>query len=92
MRIAVVSDIHGNLTAFEAVHADIQQASPDLVLHGGDLADSGSNPTKIIHRLRSLGWQGVMGTPTKPSRSRFVGEFRQPIDCFMRLSGKPSAR
>ena len=61
MRIAVVSDIHGNLTAFEAVHADIQQASPDLVLHGGDLADSGSNPTEIIDRLRSLGWQGVMG-------------------------------
>lgn len=61
MRIAVVSDIHGNLTAFEAVLADIQQASPDLVLHGGDLADSGSSPTEIIDRIRSLGWQGVIG-------------------------------
>jgi putative phosphoesterase len=61
MRIAVVSDIHGNLTAFEAVLADINQASPDLVLHGGDLADSGSSPTEIIDRIRSLGWQGVMG-------------------------------
>jgi putative phosphoesterase len=61
MRIAVVSDIHGNLTAFEAVLADIQQMSPDLVLHGGDLADSGPSPTEIIDRIRSLGWQGVMG-------------------------------
>src|SRR5277367_4711461 len=61
MRVAIISDIHGNLTAFEAVLADIQRASPDLILHGGDLADSGSSPTEIIDRIRSLGWQGVMG-------------------------------
>jgi putative phosphoesterase len=61
MRIAILSDIHGNLTAFEAVLADIQQTSPDLVLHGGDLADNGSSPTEIIDHIRTLGWQGVMG-------------------------------
>jgi predicted phosphodiesterase len=61
MRVAVVSDIHGNLTAFEAVLADIRQTSPDLVLHGGDLADSGSSPVDIIDRIRTLGWQGVLG-------------------------------
>jgi putative phosphoesterase len=61
MRVAVLSDIHGNLTAFEAVLADIRQCSPDLVLHGGDLADGGSSPIEIVDRLRDLGWQGVMG-------------------------------
>jgi putative phosphoesterase len=61
MRIAVVSDIHGNLTAFEAVLADIRHSSPDLVLHGGDLADSGSSPIEVIDRIRDFGWQGVMG-------------------------------
>jgi len=61
MRIAVVSDIHGNLTAFEAVLEDIRQASPDLVLHGGDLADAGSSPIEIVDWIRGLGWQGVMG-------------------------------
>jgi putative phosphoesterase len=61
MRVAVLSDIHGNLTAFEAVLADMRQCSPDLVLHGGDLADGGSSPIEIVDRLRSLGWQGVMG-------------------------------
>jgi predicted phosphodiesterase len=61
MRVAVVSDIHGNLTAFEAVLADIRQVSPDVVLHGGDLADPGSSPIEIIDRIRALGWQGVMG-------------------------------
>ncbi|HEX6495043.1 MAG TPA: metallophosphoesterase family protein [Acidobacteriaceae bacterium] len=61
MRVAVLSDIHGNLTAFEAVQADLRQTSPDLVLHGGDLADNGSSPAEIVDRIRDLGWQGVMG-------------------------------
>ena len=29
MRVAVVSDIHGNLTALEAVVADLKRVSPD---------------------------------------------------------------
>lgn len=61
MRIAIVSDIHGNRTAFEAVLADLRQTSPDLVLHGGDLADIGSSPAEVVDRIRDLGWQGVIG-------------------------------
>ncbi|MBI3207531.1 MAG: metallophosphoesterase family protein [Candidatus Solibacter usitatus] len=61
MRIAVVSDIHGNRTAFEAVLADLRTASPDLILHGGDLADSGSSPAEIVDSIRDLGWRGVRG-------------------------------
>jgi putative phosphoesterase len=61
MRIAIVSDIHGNRTAFEAVLADLRQTSPDLMLHGGDLADTGSSPIEIIDRIRDLGWPGVVG-------------------------------
>jgi predicted phosphodiesterase len=61
MRIAIVSDIHGNRTAFEAVLADLRQTSPDLILHGGDLADSGSSPVEVVDRVRDLGWPGVVG-------------------------------
>jgi putative phosphoesterase len=61
MRIAIVSDIHGNQTAFEAVLGDLRQTSPDLILHGGDLADTGSSPVEIVDHIRSLGWQGVVG-------------------------------
>ncbi len=61
MRIAIVSDIHGNRAAFEAVLADLQQTSPDLILHGGDLADTGSSPREIVDRIRDFGWQGVVG-------------------------------
>lgn len=61
MRVAVLSDIHGNLTAFEAVLAELQRLAPDVVLHGGDLADTGSSPVEVVDRIRELGWQGVMG-------------------------------
>ena|SRR5437879_2544255 len=61
MRIAIVSDIHGNRTAFEAVLADLRQISPDLILHGGDLAHGGASPAYIVDRIHDLGWEGVMG-------------------------------
>ena len=61
MRIAILSDIHGDRTAFEAVLADLQQTSPDLILRGGDLADAGASPVEIVDRIRDLGWQGVVG-------------------------------
>jgi len=61
VRTAIISDIHGNLAALEAVLADLQITAPDLVLHGGDLADNGSSPVEIIDIIRSAGWRGVVG-------------------------------
>jgi putative phosphoesterase len=61
MRTAIVSDIHDNLTAFEAVLADLRLTSPDAILHGGDLAASGAHPAEVVDRIRDLGWLGVRG-------------------------------
>lgn len=61
MRIAIVSDIHGNLTAFNAILADLRHTSPDLILHGGDLADAGSSPVEIVDHIDDLRWPGVVG-------------------------------
>jgi predicted phosphodiesterase len=61
MRIAIVSDIHGNRTAFEAVLADLRRTSPDLILHGGDLPHGGASPAEIVDQIRDLGWPGVVG-------------------------------
>jgi putative phosphoesterase len=61
MRIAIVSDVHGNRRAFEAVLNDLRQVGPDLVVHGGDLAYGGTHPADIIDQIRALGWPGVRG-------------------------------
>jgi putative phosphoesterase len=61
MRIAIISDVHGNLTALETVMADLRQQKPDLVLHGGDLAFGGCNPAEVIDCIAQKGWAGVVG-------------------------------
>lgn len=61
MRVAIVSDIHGNRRAFVAVLSDLRLVSPDLIVHGGDLSAGGTRPAEIIDRIRQLGWPGVRG-------------------------------
>lgn len=62
MRLAIVSDVHGNLAGLEAVIAELDRIDPpDLVVHGGDLALSGPRPAEVIDRIRELGWPGVVG-------------------------------
>jgi predicted phosphodiesterase len=61
MRVAIVSDIHGNRRALDAVLIDLRQVAPDLVVQGGDLAAGGTHPAEIIDQVRSLGWPGVCG-------------------------------
>jgi predicted phosphodiesterase len=77
LRIAIVADIHGNRTAFEAVEARVRELAPDLVLHGGDLADGGSSPIWVVDRIRELGWPGVVGnTDEMLSRPESFERFR----------------
>lgn len=55
MRLAVLSDIHGNLPALEAVLADVQaQGAPDFYWVLGDLAAFCPWPAEAIARLRTL--------------------------------------
>jgi predicted phosphodiesterase len=61
MRLAIVSDIHGNRSAFDAVLADLRLTAPDIVFHGGDLADGCPGGVEIVDQIRSLGWHGVAG-------------------------------
>jgi predicted phosphodiesterase len=59
MRIAVLSDIHANLPALDAVLADV--GAVDAVWHLGDVVGYGPDPDGVVERLRSIGALGVRG-------------------------------
>ncbi|MEZ4706518.1 MAG: metallophosphoesterase family protein [Caldilineaceae bacterium] len=61
MRIALISDIHGNLVAFEAVLADIDRQSVDQIIFLGDAVTLGPQPKEVITLLRSLECPCIMG-------------------------------
>jgi len=61
MRLAVLSDIHGNLHALEAVLASLRQHTPDLVWCAGDLVGYGAYPEEVTERIRALGMTVVAG-------------------------------
>ena len=59
MRIAVLSDIHANLPALEAVLADAGKV--DAIWHLGDVVGYGPDPDGVVARLREVGAVGVRG-------------------------------
>lgn len=61
MRIAIVSDIHGNLLALDAVMSDMEKFSPDEVWCGGDIGWGGPWAHECIARVREAGWTSIKG-------------------------------
>jgi putative phosphoesterase len=61
MAIAILSDIHGNLPALEAVLADLRGRHPDAVYCLGDLVGYGAAPNEVVERIRAEGIPTIMG-------------------------------
>lgn len=62
LRVAALSDIHGNLVALEAVLADIARHGPfDEIVVAGDLVWSGPWPAEVVDRVRVLRGPVIMG-------------------------------
>ena len=59
MRIAILSDIHSNLQALEAVLAAI--GSVDAIWQLGDVVGYGPDPDAVVARLSEAGAVGVRG-------------------------------
>jgi len=59
MRIAVLSDIHANLAALEAVASDLPPIDEVWVL--GDIVGYGPNPNEVIATLQAMGARSVLG-------------------------------
>ena len=60
-RIALFSDIHGNLPALDAVLADIEATDVHEVYCLGDLVGYGPDPSGVVYRIRALGIPTVRG-------------------------------
>ncbi len=54
MKYAVLSDIHANLEALDAILADIKECDLDRILVLGDLVGYGADPNLVIERMREI--------------------------------------
>lgn len=61
MRIGVISDVHANLEALEAVLAHLDHQAPDMLVCLGDFVGYGPDPNACVERLRPLLRAAVMG-------------------------------
>ena len=61
MKLAIVSDIHGNLAALEAVAADIRRQGADQTVNLGDSLSGPLLPLETAQFLMAQGWLSMAG-------------------------------
>jgi len=61
MRIGIISDIHGNLPALEAVLRDIEGRGVDALYCLGDLVGYAPFPNEVTERIRAMDMPVIMG-------------------------------
>ena len=59
--LALISDIHGNGVALDAIVADVAARDVDEIVCLGDVAAGGPQPRQVIRRLRDLGCRAIRG-------------------------------
>lgn len=69
MRVAALSDIHGNLPALEAVLADVAREDLDAIVVAGD-SFSGPWPAEVVDRLAAVDAVIVRGNADRPDAIR----------------------
>ncbi len=61
MRLAILSDIHGNLPALEAVMAELERRQPEVVIIDGDLINAVPFSSAVVDVIRAQDWLVVRG-------------------------------
>ncbi len=82
MRVAVFSDVHGNLHALDAVLERMQQDRPDLIVNLGDLVSGPFDPRGSADRLMSLDCATVAGNHERQlveGAGGFSDSFARPL-------------
>ncbi|NDY42689.1 metallophosphoesterase family protein [Dissulfurirhabdus thermomarina] len=96
MRLAVLSDIHGNLEAFRAVLADVAAAGADRAVCLGDIVGYGADPEACVALVRERGIACIQGNHdlgvVSPAQARrFNPSARVSLEITKRLLS-PGAR
>lgn len=61
VRLALISDQHGNDIAFRAAVEDIERVGADRIVCLGDVAQGGAQPAQTLDRLAALGCDTILG-------------------------------
>ena len=62
MNVVILSDVHANLPALQAVLDDVARTAPGApIWHCGDVVGYGASPNEVIAELQRIGATGVMG-------------------------------
>jgi putative phosphoesterase len=83
MRIAIISDIHGNRPALDAVLAAVTEQRPDALYCLGDLVGYGASPNEVSECIRAAGMPTIMGNYDDGvgfDRDECGCAYRDPID------------
>ncbi len=75
MRIAVVSDIHGNLAALQAVAEDFQRRGVNRVINLGDSLSGPLLPLQTAHYLMASGWLHLAGNHERQVLTQGPGQW-----------------
>jgi hypothetical protein len=76
MRISVLSDVHANLEALDAVLADVEQQRCDALVCLGDFVGYGPDPIECVARLRGRLRAAVVGNHDRAAvGGRLIDDF-----------------
>lgn len=90
MRLALVSDIHGNLPALLAVAAEIEAAGVQAVLNLGDIASGPLWPRETVAWLAERAWPTIAGNHERQALAALPG--RGDDDAFAAAELGPAER
>lgn len=101
MKIAILSDIHGNYPALEAVAADVARWRPDVTVVNGDVINRGPLSRRCWTFVRDQNWRLVGGNheayvalwegPDRPWRGRQLEVHRTSFWTYRQLNGAAAA-
>lgn len=79
MRLAVLSDVHGNAPALEAVLRDLRAESPDLVVNLGDQVEGSADPARAAALQHELARDGALEVRGNNEEKFWPGGRRSPL-------------